>query len=235
MNELALEEGANAFVTQLNSVLEAALDTDVRFVLGLDVGRRQARIEASRSFERLAAFPLLRQSEDPGCPSLLLRARYIVELAGSEAYLRVVSSTVGLWVDVTGGRKNHRPLVRLEYDRYPEDQDRAAAHVHLHANSPEMAWVYGTNGRPAPDLHALHFPVGGKRFRPTFEDFLLFLDREKLYTGFKPNWKPAVLRSLEEWNGRQAAATAQRYPEKAARVLQRLGYSVSPPDNGGTG
>ena len=92
-----------------------------------------------------------------------------------------------------------------------------------------MAWVYGSSGRAAPDLHALHFPIGGQRFRPTLEDFLLFLNRERLYTDFKPNWKSTVLRSLQEWRARQAAASAQKYPDVAAGALTRLGYTVDPP------
>ena len=49
---------------------------------------------------------------------------------------------------------------------------------------------YGSSGQPAPDLHALHFPAGGRRFRPTLEEFLLFLDRENLFNDWKDGWKP---------------------------------------------
>ena len=94
--------------------------------------------------------------------------------------------------------------------------------------------MYGSSGRPAPDLHALHFPVGGKRFRPTLEDFLLFLDRERLYTDFKPNWKPAVLGSLQAWKELQAGSTVKKYPETAVGALEQLGYTVSPPGYGTT-
>ncbi len=89
--------------------------------------------------------------------------------------------------------------------------------------------MYGSSKRPAPDLHALHFPVGGKQFRPTLEDFLLFLNRERLYTDFKPNWKPTVLRSLQDWKNRQAVSTARDYSEAAAGALTKLGYTVSRP------
>ena len=215
-------------MASLNNVVAAAIDTDVRFEAEFKEDGRRAGIEASRSYAGSMAFPLVRTEEDRAAPALLLRARYVVEMARGGEYPRVVTSTIRLWVDVTGGRKKHRPLVRLEYDRYPRAADRAAAHVHLHANSPEMAWVFGSSGRAAPDLHALHFPVGGKRFRPTLEDFLLFLDREKLYTDLKPDWKYEVLRSLDEWKQRQAATTVKKYPETAIRVLEELGYTVTP-------
>ena len=232
MTGLTLEAATADFVSSLNELVAAAVDTDVRFIPEFKEGRQRARIEASRSYAGLTALPLVRAHESPAAPALLLRARYTVEMAGHGEYLRVMTSTVGLWVDVTGGRKKHRPLVRLEYDRDPRTVDRPAGHVHLHANSPEMAWVYGSSKRPAPDLHALHFPVGGHSFLPTLEDFLLFLNRERLYTDFKPNWRPTTLRSLQESRNRQAAATVKKNPELAAGVLTELGYAVSPPADG---
>ena len=230
-----LEATTRDFVSILNNVVEAAIDTDVRFTAGFKPGGKRAGIDASRSYAGIAAFPLVRASdEDRVAPALLLRARYIVETVQPDGALRVAGSTVGLWVDVTGGRKKHRPLVRLEYNRNLRAADSPAAHVHLHANSPEMAWVYGSSGRAAPDLHALHFPVGGQPFRPTLEDFLLFLNQEELYTNFKPNWKHAVLRSLRAWEAIQAASTVKKYPETAVDALEKLGYAVSPAADDGT-
>ncbi len=232
MNEQTLKTVTEEFIATLNHIVVSAIHTDVRFVAELTSDRKRARIRASRMGAWSDGFPLVRADEDPSAPVLLTKVRYMVEMAGDGTYIRVVTSTIGLWVDVTGGRKKHRPLIRIEYDRYPRTDDRPAAHVHLHANSPEMAWVYGSSGRAAPDLHALHFPVGGPRFRPTLEDFLLFLNREKLYTDFKPGWKREVLGSLRQWEHIQAAATATRYPGTAARALKKLGYAVSSPGDG---
>lgn len=229
MTHPTLERVTNEFVSRLNRVIGATLDTSVEFLAEFKEDGKRAGIEPSQAFAGSKAFPLLRQGEESASPVLLLRAQYTVEMAPDGRYLQVVTSTIGLWVDVTGGRKKHRPLIRLEYDRKPRSPDRAAAHVHLHANSPEMAWLYGSSGQPAPDLHALHFPVGGRRFRPTLEEFLLFLDRERLYTNMKPNWKRKVLRSLEEWREHQAAATAKRHPSTTAAALRQLGYTISPP------
>ncbi len=89
--------------------------------------------------------------------------------------------------------------------------------------------MYGSAGRPAPDLHALHFPVGGRRFRPTLEEFLLFLDRENLFNDWKEGWKPRLIRSLEAWERRQARATARQFPEEAVGALETLGYCVTAP------
>lgn len=194
-----LERASSQFVNRLNSVIKATINTDVRF----ETQKKDTDhpvIEPSKSFGRTPAFPLYRSEEDPEKPpALFLHARYSVDLAGDGENLQVVGSAVGLWVDVTGTGKKHSPLIRLEYDRYTHSEDRPPAHVHLHANSPELAWVYGSNGLPVPNLHALHFPAGGPQFRPNLEDFLLFLNRERIYQEFRSGWKPAVLSSRRDW------------------------------------
>lgn len=215
----------------LNAVLVGAIDTPARFEA---TSYRDDDLAFVRVVERhsdlTGGLALLRAADAPSAPALFLNAHYNVEMSPTGGHLRVATSLVGLWADVTGGRKRPRPLVRVEYDRSWLGRDRAAAHVHLHANSPELAWMYGSSGRPAPDLHALHFPVGGRRFRPTLEEFLLFLDRENLFNDWKEGWKPRLIRSLEAWERRQARATARQFPAEAVGALETLGYRVTAPD-----
>ena len=218
------------FVGTLNEVLVGAIDTPARFVATDSRDNEQAFVRiVGRHSDPAAGLPLLRATDAPSDAALFLNAHYTVEIGPTGSRLRVASSLVGLWADVTGGRKRPRPLVRVEYDRSGLGRGRAAAHVHLHANSPEFAWLYGSSGRPAPDLHSLHFPVGGRRFRPTLEEFLLFLDRERLFDNWKAGWKPKVLDSLEVWERRQARTTARQFPDEAIGALDALGYSVIAP------
>ncbi len=214
----------------LNEVLVGAIDTPARFEATSSRDAEQAFVRTVGHHDDTAeGLALLRASEAPSAPALFLNAHYTVEMDPTRSRLRIATSLVGLWADVTGGRKRPRPLVRVEYDRRQSGRGRAAAHVHLHANSPELAWMYGSAGRPAPDLHALHFPVGGRRFRPTLEEFLLFLDRENLFNDWKEGWKPRLIRSLEAWERRQARATARQFPDEAIGALETLGYSVTAP------
>ena len=162
MTERPLERSVEDFISRLNCVIDASLDTDIRFSAEFVQAGERAIVQAPHPPNRRSA---------PG---------------------------------------------------------RAAAHVHLHANSPELAWIYGSSGQPAPDLHALHFPVGGKRFRPTLEDFLLFLDREGIFANWKPGWRTEVIESLAEWDRSQARATVRRYPEEAITQLEDLGHVVTP-------
>ena len=206
------------------------MDTAGRFDIGVWRSGEQAIIQfASRGEGDPPGLALVRLCDDSGRPALFLLAKFTVEMDDAHSYLRVVSSTFGLWVDVTGGRQHPRPIVRVEYDRSQLLPGRAAAHVHLHANSPELAWIYGTSAQAAPDLHALHFPAGGRRFRPMLEEFLLFLDRERLFNDWKEGWKPRLIQSLEAWEHLQARATARQYPDEAASTLEALGYTVMAP------
>lgn len=55
------------------------------------------------------------------------------------------------------------------------------AHAYFHAESSRLGWIYGTAGLPVPRIDKIHFPLGGRRFRPTVEEFEKFLNSEKLF------------------------------------------------------
>lgn len=214
------------FATTLNDLTSGVLNRDATF--GVNVVDDLAIVAPVPFVEPVGSdIPLVRSCDDPDSPVMFLRARYQVRLDDEEEHLRVDTSTMGLFVRIEGKSKP-RPIVRVEYDR-TDDRMQASAHVHLHANSPELAWLYGLAGRPAPDLHSLHFPVGGRRFRPTLEEFMLFLDRENLFDGWADGWKPVLADSLDEWDRRQAKATVRRFPDEAIEVLQSRGYQITAP------
>lgn len=228
-----LREEAERFAERLTDLFAAVLVDPPVFGVNIVTDQGQAIIGAEPFVDNQPSdVPLVRVCDEADAPALFLRVRYTVEMDVEDRYLQVCTSSLGLWVDVTAGKNKPRPVVRVEYDREPQKPDRASAHVHLHANSPELAWVYGSCGHAAPNLHDLHFPVGGRRFRPTIEEFLLFLDRENLFTDWNDGWKAELLVSLAEWEQRQARATARRYPEAVARELRVLGYTVSAQSDG---
>ena len=236
MSATGLRAAAEGFAARLDHITSSAVETSQRFGVGLSRSGTRAIVQVAPGGKvDSPGLALVRACDDSDRPALFLGAKFTVEMDEENAYLRVVSSTLGLRVDVTGGRRPPRPVVRVEYDRHRQAPGRAAAHVHLHANSPELAWIFGTSAQPAPDLHSLHFPAGGRRFRPTLEEFLLFLDREKLFTDWKEGWKPKLIRSLEAWERLQARATARQYPEQAVGALEALGYGVTAPTGNASG
>jgi len=154
----------------------------------------------------------------------MLKIEFRVSLDDRLEHLAVQQSTFGLWVrpDVERGP---RPVFRIEYDR--EAVSKPLAHIHLHAESVELGWIYGTAGLDLPRLQEIHFPVGGRRFRPTVEELLEFLNREKLFTDWRQGWDVILDQSLETWNKRQAQATVRNNPEVAIEQLGRMDYQVT--------
>lgn len=163
---------------------------------------------------------------DSGQSRLMLKIEFRVSLDDESEYLAVQHSTYGLWVRPVPRRKP-RPVFRVEYDR--DARTKPPAHVHLHAESLEFGWIYGTAGLPPPRLFEIHFPMGGRRFRPTVEEFLRFLDREKLFLDWRSGWDTIVEESLVDWERNQARATVRQHTEAAVGQLRNMGYEVTAP------
>lgn len=234
MNSENLQQQTERFAKQLNAILSQVISTHAEYELTVlqdtrkGKPRRSLNLMHSRGNEE-EGVPLIRSCDDPANPVLFIRSRFTVELDSEEdTFLKVMTSTMGLWIDPTKGRKNPRPLVRVEYDR--EKEKYPSSHVHLHSHSSELGWIYGSSGQRLPLLQDIHFPAGGGRFRPTLEDFLLFLDQEKIFTDWKEGYKDVLRESRSKWEQIQARATTRRYPQEAAEVLERLGYRIIPPD-----
>lgn len=218
-------EQVDEFIRILSNLIQGVMDTDRFFVS--ESFRHEARATIGigpRTNDPYSQWiPLLRPADER--PLTFLHVRFKVEMDRTGDYLQVRSSGFNL-LTKTQTKKRPRPIVRMEYDRTRRGLGRAAAHLHVHAHSPELAWVYGSNRQDAADLHKLHFPVGGRFFRPTLEDFLLFLHREKIFNNWKPGWRSAISASLEAWNLIQAAATVRRHEDVAIATLEQLGHSI---------
>lgn len=141
----------------------------------------------------------------------------------------MLESTFGLFVprDSTSNGADTVPVIRLEYVA----QQDPPAHVHFHTSSQPLGWIYGSAGGFYRRSEELHFPVGSKRFRPTIEDFLLFLDRERIFRGWHggADWRAVALERRAEYERRQAIATVRYHPQDIAAELTRLGWNVQPP------
>jgi hypothetical protein len=119
-----------------------------------------------------------------------------------------------------------------------------SAHIQFHGEHPELEKVMRDcgdsterakarkRGRRAVRLHALHFPIGGPRFRPALEDVLEMLIEE---FGVKPVGSVAAARKAltdarEDWRRTQVATVVRDAPSKAAEALIELGYEVTAPN-----
>ena len=218
MAPASLQDQASAFAADLTAIAQATFGAEVSF--GTIQRPTGAITIGPVEGDKVGKFiPLVRPGDDAEQPCLWLTVNYSVSLDDEATYLMVRSSTFGLWVNVMASKP--RPVFRVEYDR--DAASKPQAHVHFHAESAELGWVYGSGGASLPVHHKIHFPVGGVRFRPVLEDVVLFLDDEKLFTNWaSPDWRSVVLASRDAWEARQARATVRRFPQAAREVLAKM-------------
>lgn len=83
--------------------------------------------------------------------------------------------------------------------------------MHVHANLPELTRLYGLTDCYNRNLHTLHFPVGGHRFRPTLEELLFFINEIGLAIDWQEGWKQYLKTTYREWKKRQARSVVRSY------------------------
>lgn len=107
----------------------------------------------------------------------------------------------------------HFDYERNKADGYPE------AHLQIDGESPALSnW---DSRRRSRGLAKLHFPVGGRRFRPTLEDIIEFLIIEKLADA-RDGWPQKLEVEREEFRKLQLRAAIRRDPKTARSALETL-------------
>jgi hypothetical protein len=156
-------------------------------------------------------------------PAAYLQFVATLEMDSAGTYLTVRKSTVAVWAD------QHGDLMLCHYDYeldpahgYPDP------HVQVAGTSPALEAIQKRRPVAATQLGELHFPVGGRRFRPTLEDVVEFLILEGIAES-RPGWQAAVDEHRNKWREKQLKAAVRRYREWAAEALMDLGYEVAPP------
>ncbi|MGW0823565.1 hypothetical protein [Streptomyces sp. NPDC002845] len=109
----------------------------------------------------------------------------------------------------------HYDYERDKPDGYPD------AHVQVGGQSTVLSALNcpkeGDGGR---SLSSLHFPVGGKRFRPCLEDVIEFLVIERLVQA-REDYEKVLEASREKFRMNQLRAAIRRNPEVAREYLNK--------------
>jgi hypothetical protein len=110
-------------------------------------------------------------------------------------------------------------LCRFDYERgkqsYPE------AHLQVYGDSSALA-IWGGKTRTR-QLDRLHFPVGGRRYRPILEDVIELLITEELAIPRDEGWREVLRAERELFQQIQLKAAIRRDPETARAALRDLG------------
>jgi hypothetical protein len=234
---VTLTDAAEGFAAILTEVVNGTVATGVQFVVTPFQGPTSLAwvYPEGSTPASLELVPISAGLKDGQAPRLWLRTSFQVRLDASGEHLAVRQSVFALVID----EKTTRPAIRVEYDRdqgsEPDDavpgrHRRSAAHVQIHGASEELAYVQGLNGdTPMRGLERFHIPVGGRRFRPSLEDFIEFLWAERLIPAMHDGWPDVLSRHRSNWLALQLRAAVRNDPTAAAAQLESMGYSITPP------
>ena len=154
-----------------------------------------------------------------------LLVAYVLELDPEGEYLSVAKSQVALYL--AEAHLKPQMLVHWDYERHPA-HDYPAAHVQVNGDAPhfqrmcELARTRLQKDCPDRALRDLHFPVGGRRYRPSLEDVIEFLIVENLVDA-RDGWRDVILSHREVWEERQLRAAVRRFPDAAIEQLRADG------------
>lgn len=212
-----LQAEAQDFAGRLNDLLRRTVDPDA--LLAVRVDRPARALVGFGSALKPSTIPV---PVGDGAQAHLL-VWFDVTRDPSGSYLMVRKSTVGLYLL----ENTREPLFRYEFER---DKTRyTPAHLHVHGQSSALGRLYALAGKTeAAELHELHLPVGGKRFRPSLEDVLECLFHEGLLRPVT-GWQAAVDEHRAEFHERQLRAAIRSQPDIAVSKLREMGYDVGEP------
>jgi hypothetical protein len=211
-----LEPKAAEFADALSEVLNATLTRGVRLRAVTIPGPKPLAFVGNgltvRNYSEGKGFKLGRSS---GCPQLHMSVFYILDAEAGSDYLRVRTSLLMVALD----SDMRDELLHFDYERdktdgYPE------AHMQISATSPEWERALGTSK----GLSKLHFPVGGRRFRPALEDVIEFLIVERLAAphGQGEGWRKKLDTRRKAFRRIQLAAAIRQDAGFAREVLGEL-------------
>lgn len=227
----SLEDQARSFAEVLTTLVNGTVTVDAEFHVTQLADQPPAAWIAPAGSELFRPKPIP-LSADGSDARLWLAAHFAIRLDEEGEYLSVQSSRFALCV--TQITKNS--LLRIEYERgkghEPDaitDHSRPAAHLHLHGSSTQLGHAQALAGSEYKSLESIHFPVGGRRFRPSLEDFIEFLYNEDLLPSVHPRWREVLQSTRSGYLDGQLRAAVRRNPDVASAQLTSMGYVVSNP------
>lgn len=228
-----LETSAFEFAVKVAEILNGTVSTNIEFVVDLIQGGKEAFIYPKGStYSKPKYIPVTSGFSDQSEQWLLMKVQFKVFLHPTREYLTVDSSTYALGI----AANPFHPALRIEFDRgrgfEPEHDSvgihsRNAAHVQIHGASSELDYIQRRLGQTRiRGLESFHFPVGGRRFRPSLEDFIEFIESERLVLKLNKDARDVINKNRKEWLDIQLKAAVANEPEIAVEKLREMGYRV---------
>lgn len=222
----SLREKAAEFADEIQTTLRSTLPGDITVVSTAAPGRENRflvrPIGNSAAEQRIRLFVA-------GEELAVLSVAFYLEMDRVGTHLKTVRTDLAIHSTL-----DRTPLVRLDF-RSDMTSD-PISHWQVHAERGSMSHLLARAHAVRPkvvtrphDMSSLHFSTGGERFRPCLEDFLQFAI-EECGVDPQPGWETAITEGRERWRRRQLRTVARDAQEEVAGVLERHGWTVTPPE-----
>ncbi|MFD8771396.1 hypothetical protein [Streptomyces sp. NPDC059916] len=146
---------------------------------------------------------------------LWMDVSFQLRLDAEREHLMVQQSFVGVF----GSKDAKHGLFHYDYER-----DKADGYPDAHLQVDASSGFFGTLNDPKCDpgrsLGALHFPVGGKRFRPCLEDVIEFLAVERIVNA-RDGYEKILEAGRERFRQNQLMAAMRRDPATVDKFIER--------------
>jgi len=207
---------ARGFAQEVTELLNATITNGVTFSAVL--GRQSGTLVLGRGVTKTnldpQAVPLTLGRRDP---SAWLWVAFILGPDPEDEYLTVFKSGFALYVDPD----RERMMLHYDYEREPA-HSYPPAHVQVQGTAGDLSALSERRSGQRKDLKDFHFPVGGRRYRPSIEDVVEFIIAEDLAEA-RPAWRNVIMDSRSRWEDRQLRAAVRRNPGPAMDQLRRDG------------
>jgi hypothetical protein len=222
-----LEAQARAFADDISRLLNTTVTNGIRLSAFIAPHLRAGTVLVGNGVGRQRITPIsiaLTLGTRP--PHAWLDAAYTLQLDEEGVHLTVSRSRFGLYLD----DDMTRVLAHWDYEREPVN-DYPAAHVQVAGESEHFNELCNLARErlgldcPSRSLGEFHFPVGGRRYRPTIEDVIEFLIVERLVE-WHPGWRESIDERRRDWEVRQLRAAVRRNPDVAIEELGVDGHLI---------
>lgn len=146
---------------------------------------------------------------------LWMDVSFQLRLDAEREHLMVQKSFVGVF----GSQAAKHGLFHYDYER-----DKADGYPDAHVQVDAVSDLFDTLNDPKTDagrsLASLHFPVGGKRFRPCLEDVIEFLAIERIVQA-RDGYAEILTAGRERFRKNQLMAAMRRDPATVDKFIER--------------
>ncbi|MCX5365901.1 hypothetical protein OG864_45205 [Streptomyces sp. NBC_00124] len=215
-----LREQTTRFTKEIQTLLNCTIASHVQIkAVALPVGDdRLFMLGHLMAKDRLTARRFRLKPRAPKA-ELWMDVSFQLRLDAEREHLMVDKSFFGLF----GAEDAKQGLFHYDYERdkadgYPD------AHLQVYAESELFATLNDPKADRARSLSKLHFPVGGKRFRPCLEDIIEFLIVERLVEA-RDGYEKVIETGREGFRKNQLMAAMRRDPATVEAFAERYGIT----------